>query len=93
MGRQLKRVFQEAGFADIQVGAEFESFAPAEDVAFFRRFAIQWFCSEETVEASVHPGVAERQQFEGCRRTLDRWKEEPGATAAMGWGYGLARKP
>lgn len=93
MGRQLKRVFQEAGFADIQVGAEFECFASAEDIAFFHRFTLGWFCSEETVEAAVHLGVAERHQFDGYRRSLDRWKEEPGAAAAIGWGYGLARKP
>ncbi len=93
MGRQLKRVFQEAGFTDIEVGAEFESFVAAEDVAFFHRFALEWFCSEETVEAAVHLGVADRQQFDGYRRSLDRWKEEPGAAAAIGWGYGLARKP
>ena len=92
MGRQLKRVFQEAGFADIEVGAEFESFASAEDVAFFHRFALEWFCSEETVEAAVHLGVADRQQFDGYRRALGRWKEESGAAAAIGWGYGLARK-
>lgn len=93
MGRQLKRVFQEAGFADIEVGAEFECFASAEDVAFFHRFALEWFCSEETVEAAVQLGVAERQQFDGYRRSLDRWKDEPGAVAAIGWGNGLARKP
>ena len=93
MGRQLKRIFQEAGFVDIQVGAEFESFVSAEDIAFFHRFALGWFCSEETVEAAVQLGVAERQQFDGYRRSLDRWKEEPGAAAAIGWGHGLARKP
>ena len=93
MGRELKRVFQEAGFADIEVGAEFECFASAEDVAFFYRFALDWFCSEETVQAAVQLGVAERQQFDGYRRSLDRWQEEPGAAAAIGWGYGLARKP
>ena len=93
IGRQLKGELQEAGFAEIQLGAEFEYFTTAEDIVFFHGFATGWFCSSDTVEAAVDRSLAERQQFDGWRRALDLWKEEPGATAAIGWGYALARKP
>ena len=93
MGRQLKGALREAGYADIRLGAEFEYFTTAEDIVFFHGFATGWFCSADTVEAAVERGVAERQQFDGWHRGLDLWKEEPGATAAMGWGYALCRNP
>ena len=93
MGRRLKRVLQAARFAEIRVGAEFEYFVSARDIDFFHGFATGWFCSRETVQAAVSLGVAEREQFDGWRRALDGWKTEPGAVAAMGWGYATGRRP
>jgi len=93
MGRQLKRALQVAGFVDIEVGAEFEFFGSAEDIDFFHGFAKGWFCSPATVEAAVERGLATQQRFDGWRLALDRWKAEPGAAAAIGWGYALSRSP
>lgn len=92
MGRELKRKLLEAGFTDVDAGAEFEFFGLPEDTAFFHGFATGWFCSPETVDAAVQRGLAERKEFDQWRRLLDRWKEQPGAVAAMGWGWALARK-
>ena len=92
MGKQLKNVLQAAGFGGIQAGAEFEFFDSPEDTGFFHAFAGGWFCSAETVDAAVRRGLAEPERFERWRQSLDLWKDEPGAVAAMGWGYALARK-
>ena len=93
MGKQLKRVFLDAGFEDIHTSLTFEHFGSAEDVAFFHAFATDWFCSPATIEAAVEHGLETRQQFEDWRGDLARWKDEPGAIAAMGWGEALGRKP
>ena len=93
LGKRWKRVLRDADFTDIEVGAEFESFVTTEDVIFFHGFTVGWFFAPSTVEAAVAYGLATRQYFDDLRQALDLWKEEPGATAAMGWGYALARKP
>ena len=93
LGRQLKGVLQDAGFVDIEAGAEFEFFGSAEDIDFFHGFVNGWFCSPATVDAAVEHGLARRQWFDAWRQALDRWKDEAGAVAAMGWGYALARSP
>ena len=93
MGRQLKGALQNAGFVDVEAGAEFEFFGSAEDIDFFHGFVNGWFCSPATVDAAVEHGLAKRQWFEAWRLTLDRWKNEAGAVAAIGWGYALARSP
>ena len=91
MGRQLKRALHDAGFVDIEAGAEFEFFGSPEDVEFYHGYATGWFCSPATVDAAVQHGLADRQRFDDWRQALDRWKDEPGAVAAIGWGYALAR--
>ena len=93
MGKQLKRVFLEAGYNDIRTGLTFEYFGSAEDVAFYHGFASNWFCSATTIDAAVKHGLATREQFDGWREALARWREEPGAIAALAWGEALGRKP
>ena len=92
MGKQLKRALQAAGFDGIRAGAEFEFFGSAEDTGFFHGFVAGWFFSDETVDAAVGRGLAGRDRLERWRRALDRWKESPGAVAAMGWGFALGCK-
>lgn len=93
MGKQLKGVFQEAGDTDIEVGVTFEYFASAKDVDFYHGFVSRWICGADTAAAAVRHGLAEQQHFDGWRRALDVWKEEPGAIAALAWGEALGRKP
>jgi len=62
-------------------------------VAFYHGFATNWFCSATTVNAAVKHGLAIREQFDGWREALARWREEPGAIAALAWGEALGRKP
>ena len=93
MGRELKRVFLEAGFSDIQAGASFEPYTTTEDVHFFHGFASGWFFSPETVDVVVKHGLASREQVDDWRRMLDEWRDSPGAMAALAWGEAIARKP
>ena len=92
MGSELKRVFLEAGFSDIGAGASFEPFTTAGDVHFFHGFASGWFFSPGTMDVIVKHGLASREQIDDWRRMLDRWRDAPGAMAALAWGEATARK-
>ena len=91
-GRELKRLFIEAGFSDISASVSFEPFCTDEDIDFLHDFILGWFLSPATVEAAVKYGIATREQFDGWRRTLDQWKDTPGALAAFAWGEATGRK-
>ena len=91
-GRELKRLFIEAGFSDISASVSFEPFCTDEDIDFLHDFIAGWFFSPATVEAAVKYGIAARKQFDGWRRTLDQWKDTPGALAAFAWGEATGRK-
>ena len=93
MGKELKRVFLEAGLSDIRAGASFESFVTTEDVAFFHSFAGGWFFAPQTVGAATKYGLATQEQFDGWRRMLEQWRDTPGAFSAIAWGHAIAHKP
>lgn len=93
MGKQLRGAFLKAGFSDVRAGASFECFSTDEDVRFFFDYAAGWFFSPATVEAATGRGLATREQFDDWRRAMERWKEAPGAFAAIAWGEATGRKP
>ena len=92
MGKELARAFLEAGFADIRATASFESCGTVEDRAFLRDLITGWFFSPETIGAAAKLDLAGSGRFEGWRRSLDRWMDEPGAFAAFAWGEAMGRK-
>ena len=92
IGRELKRLFMEAGFSDISASVLFEPFSTDEDIDFLHGFISAWFFSSGTVEAATKYGIATREQFDDWRRTLDQWKDAPGALAAFAWGEATGRK-
>ena len=93
MGKELKGVLVEAGFADIHAGASFECFATDGDVRFFHGFVGGWFFAPATVELITRHRLASQKQIDDWRRALDRWRDTPGAFAALAWGEAIARKP
>ena len=93
MGKDLKRVFFKAGFADIEAGASFETYSTVNDIYFFHAFAGGWFFSPETVKAVTKHGLATREQIDEWRSSLDEWRDTPGAISAIAWGHAIARKP
>lgn len=93
MGKELKRVFLEAGFSDIRAGASFETYTTAEDIHFYHSFAGGWFFSPATVDVVVKHGLASRERIDDWRRMLDEWRDSQGAMGAVAWGEAIARKP
>ena len=93
IGLDLKNVFIEAGFVDIQWSASFDMFPTIEDVAFFHAFVNQWFLSDEVMEPAMQFGIATREQFESWRDDLDRWDGQPSALAAIAFGEAIGFKP
>ena len=93
MGKELKGVFIEAGFTDVQAGTSFESYSVAEDVDFMHALAIGWFFADKTVDALIKSGIASQPQLDHWRRLLDQWKDSPGVLAALGWGEAIGTKP
>ena len=92
MGKELKRVFLEAGFSDISAGVSFEPFVTDEDIDFLHDFIIGWFFAPGTVEAATKHGLATEEQFSDWRALLDQWRETPGALAGFAWGEAIGRK-
>ena len=93
MGKELKRVFHEAGFSDIEASASFESYGSTEDVAFYHAFAVGWFFTPEIIGAATRYGLATQEQFDRWRVLIDEWRDSPGAFASIAWGEAIARKP
>ena len=92
IGRELKRLFVEAGFSDISASVSFEPFCTDEDIDFLHGFISAWFFSPDTVEAATKYGIATQEQFDDWRRKLDEWKDTSGALAAFAWGEATGRK-
>ena len=92
IGKELKRLFLEAGFVDVAVNATFESYGTPADIQFLHEFINDWFLSSEIVSAAIEHGLASRQQFSDWQLTLNRWKSTPSAFAGLAWGEAIARK-
>ena len=93
MGKELKRLFLEAGFSDVAASASFESYSTVEDIEFLYNFSVGWFFSPDTVGAAVKHGLASQEQFDSWLSMLDEWKTLPGAFGAFSWGEVIGRKP
>ena len=93
MGKELKSAFHEAGFSNIQTTASLESYGTTPDVTLFHGLAVGWFLSPAMIEEVTNHGLATQEQFDDWRRSLDKWKDHPGAFAAQAWGEAIGRKP
>ena len=93
MGRELKACFIEAGLSDVRASASFDVFSSPQDVAFLHKFVGGWFFSPDVVGAATKYGLATQEQFDEWRRSLDEWKDEPGAFGCIAFGECLATNP
>ena len=93
MGRELKAVFVAAGFTDVDATASFGTYASTDDLRFLHDLMAGWFFAPRTMEAAIGHGLASEEDFEGWRRSLDDWVDEPGAFAAVAWGETIGRTP
>ena len=92
LGREIKNVLYEAGFVDVESSLSFEVFDSTEDRALFHGFVRDWFFASDMVTAATQNGFATPRQFEGWRRSVDKWRDHPGALATFAWGGALGRK-
>ena len=93
MGKDLKRHIVEAGFANPFTTATFDVYSAPADVAFIHEFANKWFLSPEIVEAAIKYGATTQELCDAIRDAFDRWKDQPGAFAALAFGEIVANKP
>ena len=93
IGKELKAIFIDAGFSDIEISASFETFSTGEDIAAYHALTTGWFFDPDTVEVAVKHGLATRAEFDDWRRTLDEWKAASDAFAAVAWGQAIGFKP
>ncbi len=89
MGIELKGAFSEAGFSDIQTSVSFETFGSDLDVAFLYGYLIADVFPPTRIAAAGAEGSESQKRFEKFRRSVDEWKDHPGAFA---WGEAIARK-
>ncbi len=92
MGQELKGVFMEAGFTDIQATASFDFFSSAEDVGFLHAFIADWFFSPRVIEAATAYGVATHEQFDVWRAEIDEWSGMADAVGGLAFGECVGRK-
>ena len=92
MGQELKGVFLEAGFTDVQATASFDFFSSAEDVAFLRAFIEDWFFSPVVIGAATQFGLATHEQFDVWRAEIAEWSTIAGAVGGLAFGECTARK-
>ena len=93
MGKELKNIFLEAGFSNVQARASFDAFSTTEEVDFLHAFTGDWFFSPEVIAAATTYGLATHQQFDEWRQSLDQWQIHPGAFGAFAFGEVIGRKP
>ena len=93
IGKELKAIFIDAGFSDIEISASFETFSTGEDIAAYHALTTGWFFDPDTVEVAVKHGLATRAEFDDWRRTLDEWKAASDPFAAVAWGQAIGFKP
>ncbi len=93
LGAQLRTVFQEEGFSNVQVGASFDFFGNEDEVNFIHAFVLDWFYAPNVTEAAIEAGLATQQQFDHWRKQLDLWKDDPGACGGFAFGHVVATNP
>ena len=93
MGKELKNLLVEAGFADVRTSASFDFFGSKDDILFFYGFIRDWFFMPQVVEAATKYGLATQEQFDQWREALDIWRDHPGSVGAIAFGEAIAFKP
>ena len=92
MGTEIKGILHTAGFAEVEANGSFELFHTDADREFFHGFLREWFFGGDVVEKATQHGIVAPEQFQAWSRSLDAWKEHPGAVAAFAWGGAIGRK-
>ncbi len=93
MGRELKRHLLNAGFEGVQISVNYDIYSDLEDVEFVYNIALEWFLSDEIMDAAIAYGAATEELRDRIREAYIRWKNHPGAFCAIAHGTAIARNP
>ncbi|MCY4653082.1 MAG: methyltransferase domain-containing protein, partial [Dehalococcoidia bacterium] len=86
MGRELKRVFVDAGFTGARATASFDIYVEPQDIEFLCNVITGWFFAPEIVQAATTFGLATQEQFDGWKRALEGVREHPGTVGGLAFG-------
>ena len=93
MGRELKRHLINAGFENVRISVNYDVYSEPEDVEFVYNIALEWFLSDEIMDAAIAYGAATEELRDRIRDAYTRWKDHPGAFCALAHGTAIARNP
>ncbi len=93
MGRELKRHLLRSGFEDVKMTVNYDIYSELEDVEFIYNVALQWFVSDEIMDAAIKYGAATEEWRDRIKDAYSRWREHPGALCALAYGVAIARNP
>ena len=93
MGKELKTVLLDAGFANVRTTASFDDYDTPDDVDFAYKMITKWFLSPEITEAAIKYRAATRQVCDDIRAAAEKWRAHPGAIIGVAFGEAVANKP
>ena len=86
MGRQLRTLLREAGFARTEGTASSETWATAERTRSISSVMKEEFTGPKIAEVAIEKGWADQAELEGIARALDEWGVHPDSFMAIFWG-------
>ncbi len=93
MGKELKGRLIKAGFANIRMNATFDMFDSVEEIEFIHRLIYGWFLSPSLRERAIGYGVTTRKLADDIAVAYEKWRKDPGAVLAVGYGEAIGNKP
>ena len=86
MGKELYAHLCEAGFTDIRVSGDFDTYAATGELEIFYNLVMNWFLDTEMTNAAKSYGAATENDLSRLSEATRVWKEQPGAYAAIATG-------
>ncbi|MYB17141.1 MAG: methyltransferase domain-containing protein [Chloroflexi bacterium] len=86
IGKELQFHLEKAGFTNLQVSPTFETYSGSEGVDAFYRLVKGWFLSDEMTKAAKTYGTAIEEDFNRLVKSLEDWRNQPGAIASIAFG-------
>ena len=92
MGRRLRALLRDSGFARTVGTASSETWATPERVQAFSSVMTDEFTGPKIAEAAIQEGWADRAELAGIARAIDDWGGHPDAFMAIVWGEAVGWK-
>jgi ubiquinone/menaquinone biosynthesis C-methylase UbiE len=92
MGRRLRALLREAGFARTEGRASSETWATPELARSISSVMTDEFTGPKIAEAAIENSWADKAELEGIARALDDWGAHPDAFMAIFWGEAVGWK-